>query len=279
MVYSRVDFWGQMVKEDLLMLIELLRKSLPLLGLTLVMASGCVKSTCEADSDCPVGKRCSNSACVPRCRDSSDCANGEVCAQNKCWPMTSSQPDAGLDDGGALACSCLQAPNVCLGDINPLSSTAGTSVCEPGEPPRATLLFFGNVGCSHCQNIFGQLLSIESQLRDEGFDPTLAFVQLKDWSYTGDEVTSTFPKHRGPVLLDTAVANFWDAYGADWYQAKIIDSHGCLSAFFAPPETQNLISDGRLLAAGTLLKDAWISAMGNECHALADAGVGVGSGP
>jgi hypothetical protein len=186
--------------------------------------------------------------------------------------------DGGLDDGSAPACSCLQAPPACLYDINPASTTAGTLVCEPGAPPQATVLFFGNVGCSHCQIIFGNLLLIESQLRSEGFAPMLAFVQLKDYSYTGDQVTSTFPTNKGPVLQDTASEDMWGIYGASWYDVKIIDSHGCLSAFFAERDTQNLISDGEIQAPGKLLKDAWRAAMGTECHAPPDAGADAEAG-
>jgi hypothetical protein len=283
---------------------NILQRLFPMLGLSLVLVSGCIKSVCETKNDCPAGNVCNAGACIKACagddecpsgkfcdrtihlcqtgcRDSSECPSDYACVQNKCWPVKSSVPgaDAGSDeDGGAPVCSCLRAPHACLVDINPASSTVGTSVCEPSDPPRATLMFFGNVGCSHCQSIFGQLLEIESQLRGEGLDPTLAFVQLKDWDCTGAEVTSTFPTHRGPVLQDTEKDKMWDAYGADWYEVKIIDTHGCLSAFFASPETYDLISGGQLKTTGSLLKQAWISAMGNECHVLVDAGVATGSG-
>jgi len=273
----------------------------------LVASLACTKSVCETKNDCPVGNLCSNGACIKACtadtdcpngkfcdqptglcqmgcRSSSDCVNGDECVKNQCRPTTSPAPsadggladggpaDAGQGDGGAPACSCQQAPPACLYDINPASTTAGTLVCEPSASPQATVLFFGNVGCSHCQNIFGNLLLIESQLRSEGFAPMLAFVQLKDYSYTGDQVTSTFPTHKGPVLQDTAGEDMWGSYGANWYDVKIIDSRGCLSAFFAEPDTQNLISDGEIQAPGKLLKDAWRAAMETECHAPPDAG-------
>ena len=284
------------------MLKQILRNLLPMLGLFLVPSPGCTQSVCETKNDCPAGDLCSSGACIgpctadtecpagkfcdrptglcaTGCRSSSDCVNGGVCVQNQCFTMTSpAQPaDGGLDDSGAPACSCLQAPRACRNDINPSSTTAGTLVCEPCAPPRATLLFFGNVGCSHCQVIFGNLLLIESQLRSEGFDPVLVFAQLSDFTYTGDQVTSTFPTHTGPVLQDLADAdaaseNIWTIYGADWYEVKIIDSHGCLSAFFGPGDTQNLISGGQLQASGKLVTEAWRAAMGSECHTLPDAG-------
>jgi hypothetical protein len=306
---------------------KILRKLSPMLGLSLVMLSGCIKSVCESNSDCPSDKRCDKTTnrcapacatdgdclagnfcnlatnlCVAGCRSSSECPSENACVNHECWSVNSSTPqtdggpkdvgpaDGGTEDGGTvngapdaggpLACSCLRAPHACLVDINPASSTAGTSVCEPSDPPRATLLFFGNVGCSHCQSILGQLLEIQSQLRKEGFDPTMAFVQLKTYDYTAktDIVASTFPEHQGPVLQDTDSGNMWDAYKADWYEVKIIDTHGCLSAFFASPETMSMISGGRLLTSGTQVKEAWISAMGNECHALVDAGVAPPSG-
>jgi hypothetical protein len=134
------------------------------------------------------------------------------------------------------------------------------------------VLFFGNIGCSHCWTIFGDLLFIESQLRGEGFDPVLVFVQLKSFTYAGDQVTSTFPTHRGPVLQDTASEDMWGIYGADWYDVKIIDPSGCLSAFFASDVTQSLISGDQLLASGMLLKDAWRAAMGTGCPVRPDAG-------
>lgn len=312
------------------MLSEILRKLTPMLGLSLVLASGCIKSVCENDSDCPSGKFCDRSGanicqpgcryntecltgyvcdtrgekracvracsndgdcpagkfcdkgttlCEPGCRSDADCPSDNTCVKNKCWPVISSLPqaDAGSeDDAGTLVCSCLRAPRACLVDINPSSSTSGATVCEPSDPPRATAMFFGNVGCSHCQNIFSQLLEIESQLRSEGLDATLAFVQLNTWDYTGEQVTSTFPTHRGPVLQDTTSTNLWEVYGADWYEVKIIDTHGCLSAFFAPAETMNLISSGHLTTAGTRMKEAWRSAMSSECHVLPDASVGSG---
>jgi hypothetical protein len=284
------------------MLRQILGKLILMPGLFLLVSPGCTKSVCETKNDCPVGNLCSNGACIKACtadtecpngkfcdrptglcatgcRSSSDCVNGEVCVQNQCWAMTTPSADGGLDDGGALACGCLQAPNACRNDINPASTTAGTLVCQPSAPARATVLFFGNVGCSQCQVIFGNLLLIESQLRSEGFDPVLVFVQLKDFSPTGDQVTSTFPTHTGPVLQDLASEeaasdNIWSIYGALWYDVKIIDSHGCLSAFFARPDTENLISNGQLQTPGTLLKDAWRAAMGSECHAPPDAGAG-----
>jgi Cys-rich repeat protein len=275
-----------------------------MLGLFLVAFSGCAKSVCETKNDCPVGNVCNSGACIKPCtadtdcpngkfcdaptglcatgcRDSSDCPGGGVCAQNQCWATTSpaQSADGGLDDGGSLACRCLQAPRACLEDINPASTTAGTLVCEPGAPARATALFFGNVGCSHCQHIFGNLLLIESELRSEGFDPMLVFAQLATYTHTGEEVASTFPTHTGPVLQDTANEDMWRLYGADWYEVKIIDAHGCLSAFFNPIDTMNLIADGQLQASGTLLKDAWRSAMGGECHPMPDAGADPGVGP
>jgi hypothetical protein len=285
------------------MLRRILRKLIPMLGLSLIMLSGCVKSTCETTSDCPAGNVCSNGACIKACaadgecqsgqfcdrstslcmagcRGNSDCPSEQLCAQNKCWTTNSSvsPTDGGDDDDGGLVCSCLRAPRSCLVDINPASSSAGLSVCEPSDPPRAALLFFGNVGCSHCQAIFGQLLEIESQLRGEGLDPTLAFVQLKDYDTTGAQVAATFPGHRGPVLQDTVSDDMWGAYGADWYEVKVVDMHGCLSAFFAPPDTMGLLSEGRLLTTGILVKDAWRSAMSSECHVLADAGLASGNG-
>jgi hypothetical protein len=283
---------------------QILGKLLPMLGLFLVASPGCTKSVCETKNDCPVGNMCSNGACIKPCtadtdcpsgkfcdrptglcaagcRSSSDCVNGDVCAQNQCWTVTNpaQSADGGDDDGGASVCSCLQAPRACLDDINPASTTAGMLVCEPSAPPRATALFFGNVACSHCQAILGNLLLIEAQLRGEGFDPMLVFVQLKDWTYTGDEVTSTFPTHRGLVLQDTASEDMWGRYGANWYDVKIIDSHGCLSAFFASDDTQNLMSGGQLQAPGKLVKDAWRAAMGTECLALPDAGFPAEVGP
>jgi hypothetical protein len=286
------------------MLREILRKLIPMLGMSLIMVPGCVKSKCETENDCPAGNQCSAGACITGCAADGECPSGEicdlttslcaegcrdnagcpserVCVNNKCWTMNSSVPpeDGGIDDGGALICSCLRAPHSCLIDINPASSSVGASVCEPSDPPRASLLFFGNVGCSHCQGIFGQLLEIESQLRGEGLDPTLTFVQLKDYDTTGAQVTATFPEHRGPVLKDTASDDMWGAYGADWYEVKILDTHGCLSAFFAPPDTMGLLSEGRLLTAGILVKAAWRSAMSSECHVLADAGLASGNAP
>jgi hypothetical protein len=286
------------------MLRPILARLVPMLGLFFLASPACTKSVCETKNDCPVGNLCSNGACIKACtadtdcpsgkfcdrptglcqmgcRDSSDCANGDACVKNQCRTPASPVPsaDGGLDDGSAPACLCLQAPPACLYDINPASTTAGTLACEPGAPPRATALFFGNVGCSHCQTIFGNLLLIESQLRSEGFDPILVFVQLKDWTYTGDQVISTFPTHRGPVLQDTASEDMWGTYGANWYDVKLIDSHGCLSAFFASTETQGLISDGELRSPGRLLKDAWRAAMGRECHAAPDAGLSAEAGP
>lgn len=277
---------------------------LPMSSLMLVAAAGCIKSVCETKNDCPVGNLCSGGACIEPCtadtdcangrfcdrpsglcargcRSSADCSNGGVCVQNQCWTTTSpvEAVDSGQGDGGAPACSCLQAPRACLDDINPASSTAGTMVCEPPASPRGTALFFGNVGCSHCQSIFGNLLVIESELRREGLDPTLVFVQLKTFGYSGDEVAATFPTHTGPLLQDTDREDMWAIYGADWYDVKIIDSHGCLSAFFSSDDTHYLISGGQLLASGKLVKDAWRSAMGSECHAMADAGLTAEVGP
>jgi hypothetical protein len=159
-------------------------------------------------------------------------------------------------------------------DINPASVTAGTLTCEPDSPPRGTALFFGNVGCSHCQGIFNDLLAIQSRLRDQGLDPRLVFVQLKTFAPTGAEVSSTFPSHTGPVLQDTSAEDMWSIYGAEWYDVKIIDMHGCLAAFFAWPDTENLANE-----PGKLLEDAWRSAMGQDCPAIPDAGISGGVGP
>jgi hypothetical protein len=280
----------------------MLRPILPTVALFLVALPACTKSVCETDPDCPVDDVCSSGACIPACkadtdcpdgkfcettnghcqpgcRSSSECANGGECIKHQCWTTTSAAVDGGLDGGGPPACTCLQAPAACLYDINPASGTAGKLVCEPNVPPRASLLFFGNIGCSHCQGIFGNLLVIGAQLRSEGLDPTLVFVQLKDWTYTGAEVTSTFATHNGPVLQDTASEDLWRVYGADWYDVRIIDSRGCLSAFFASGDTQNLMGDGELRESGKLLKDAWRSAMGTECHAPPDAGLADEVGP
>ena len=286
------------------MLTQLVKEHLPMLGVFLVASPGCIKSVCETKNDCPVGNLCSSGVCIKPCtadtdcpngefcdrptglcatgcRTSSDCANGDVCVQNQCWTMTSpAQPvDGGQVDGCTSACSCLQAPRACLEDINPDSPTVGTPVCEPSDPPRATLLFFGNIGCPHCQGIFGNLLLIESQLRGEGFDPMLVFVQLKTFTYTGDQVTLTFPTHEGPVLQDTDSEDMWGVYGADWYDVKIIDSQGCLSFFLAAPDTEDLIAGGELQGSGDLLKDAWRAAMRSECQAMPDGGPADEVGP
>jgi hypothetical protein len=276
---------------------QILKKLLPLVGLLVAVSAGCTNSVCETNNDCPVGNVCvsggacakgctadtecpqgnicdlTSSLCKTGCRSSSDCANGQVCAHNLCFDVSSpaQSMDGGLDDGGALTCSCLQSPRGCLKDINPNSTTVGTLVCEPSTPARAALLFFGNVDCSHCQNIIANLLVIQSQLRGEGLDPLLVFVQLKTFTYSPDHVKATFPTHTGPVLQDTDSDDVWGAYGADWYQVKIIDSHGCLSAFFAPPDTEYLMSGGQLKAPGEQLKDAWRASMGSDCHALSDA--------
>jgi hypothetical protein len=252
-------------------------------GMFLVAFPGCTKSVCETKNDCPADSRCNGGVCVKGCsadtecpdgrfcdmqtglcqagcRTSADCPNEEECVKNQCRPKTG-------------ACTCSQAPAACLYDINPASTTAGKLVCEPGAPPRPALLFFGNLGCSHCQSIFGNLLVIESQLQSEGYDPTLVFVQLMDFTYTGEEVASTFPTHQGPVLQDTSSENMWSTYAAHWYDVRIIDTRGCLSAIFVDPDTQNLLSNGELQATGSLVKDAWRSAMGSECHAPIDAGL------
>jgi hypothetical protein len=272
------------------------RQLLPMLGLFLAAFPGCIKSVCETNSDCPAGNLCSGGACIKACtsdpdcpagrycerttgrcatgcRSSSECTNAELCVQNQCWAVSGPSADGGQGDGGVAACSCLQAPRACLVDINPASTTVETSVCQPGEPPRASALFFGNLGCSHCQVIFGNLLLIESELWSEGFDPMLVFVQLKDFTYAGADVTATFPTHRGPLLQDTASEDMWKSYGADWYDVKIIDAHGCLSAFFTADDTQYLIAGGELQEAGNRLKDAWRAALGSECHGLPDAGL------
>jgi hypothetical protein len=270
--------------------------------LLFVAQPGCIRSVCETKSDCPVGNLCSGGVCIKPCtadidcpsakycdtpsglcalgcRSSSDCASGAACVQNQCWTVTSpaSPADGGSDDGGAAGCSCLRAPRACLKDINPASDSAGSLVCEPGASPYTAALFFGNVGCSHCQHIFGDLLRIQAQLHDEGLTPTLVFVQLASFTPSGNEVASTFPSHTGPVLQDTDSEDMWHTYGADWYQVKIIDSYGCLSAFFTSPDTLNLVSGGQLQATGKLLKDAWRSATTAECHAMNDAGTADGA--
>jgi hypothetical protein len=281
------------------MLRRFLASFLPALGLFLVGFPGCIRSVCETKNDCPVGNLCSSGVCIAPCtadpdcpggkfcdqatglcatgcRSNSDCANGAVCAQNQCWAIsTPAEPaDGGQSGDGASSCSCLQAPRACLKDINPASATAEMLVCEPSSPPRATALFFGNLGCSHCQAIFDNLLFIESRLHNEGLDPLLVFVQLKTYSYTGEEVSATFPTHTGPVLQDTSGDDMWGSYGADWYDVKIIDAHGCLSAFFTETDTQRLASGGQLQPSGKLLEDAWRAAMGAECPAMLDAGAG-----
>jgi hypothetical protein len=272
----------------------------------------CVKA-CVADTDCPSGKFCDKPTglCQLGCRSSSDCVNGEECVKNQCRPTTGPAPSTdggsaggglddggfddgglpgggldgglpggGLDGGGAPVCSCLPAPFACLYDINPASPTTGKLVCEPSVPPRPTVLFFGNLGCSHCQSIFRNLLLIESQLWSEGLGPMLAFVQLKDYTYTAGEVTSILPTHTGPVLQDTGSEDMWGVYDADWYQVKVIDSRGCLSALFSSDDTMNLVgADQELQAAGQRLKDAWRAAMGTECHLLPDAGPADDVGP
>jgi hypothetical protein len=285
-------------------------------GMFLVASPGCTKSVCETKNDCPAGSMCSAGACVEGCsadtecpegrfcdkqmglcqlgcRSNLDCANEDECVRNQCRPKTGPSPstDAGATDAGPGphaepgpdtgpgACICSQAPAACLYDINPASKTEGKLVCEPGAPPRPALLFFGNVGCSHCQSIFGSLLTIESQLQSEGYDPTLVFVQLMDWTYTGEEVASTFPTHKGPVLQDTSSENLWSTYAAEWYDVKIIDTHGCLSAIFGDPDTQNLQFNGELYTVGKLVKEAWRSAMDGACHPPIDAGLSDEVGP
>jgi hypothetical protein len=286
------------------MLREILPKLIPMLGMSLLIISGCVRSNdatkngcqagsvcsagacsegCAADGECPSGefRDRTTGLCAAGCRGNADCPSEQVCVKNKCWIMNSSVPptDGGSDGAEDLGCSCLRAPHSCLVDINPASPSVGASVCEPSDPTRATLLFFGNVGCSHCQAIFDQLLEIQSQLRGEGLDPTLAFVQIKNFDPTGAQVATTFPQHRGPVLKDTASDDMWGAYGADWYEVKILGAHGCLSALFAPPDTMGLYADGRLQTTGILIREAWRSAMSSECHVLADAGVATGNAP
>jgi hypothetical protein len=283
------------------MMRRILARLLLTYGVLLVASAGCTKSVCETKNDCPAGAMCSAGACVQGCsadtecpdktfcdkqtglcqtgcRGDADCADGNECVRNQCRPRTSST-DGGAVEDGAGACTCSQAPVACLYDINPASATVGKLVCEPSSPPRPTLLFFGNVGCSHCQSIFGSLLTIESQLQSEGYDPTLVFVQLMDWTYTPEEVASTFPTHKGPVLQDTSSENLWKTYAAEWYDVKIIDAHGCLSAIFGDPDTQNLQFNGELYSVGKLVKEAWRSAMDGACHAPIDAGLSDEVGP
>ena len=103
------------------MLREILRKLTPMLGISLILGSGCVKSKCETSNDCPAGNKCSAGACIkscaadnecpsgefcnpattlcaPGCRGNTDCPSDHVCVRGECWARNSSVPPS---DGGS----------------------------------------------------------------------------------------------------------------------------------------------------------------------------------
>jgi Cys-rich repeat protein len=98
--------------------------------------AGClVESQCRADYDCPSGQSCNSrsGACYLECSEERDCyvngaSVGKSCSQNKCRYL--------FDERVA-------APDFCLADVNPKSTTHGSSVCLSALKGKVVLLFFG----------------------------------------------------------------------------------------------------------------------------------------
>jgi hypothetical protein len=105
------------------------------LGLVLLEGGCLVDSQCRASYDCPSGETCqlSTGKCYVECNEDKDCtvgglSVGKTCTQNQCRFLFDER---------------VPAPGFCLEDINPKTSTHGTSLCLSALKNKVVLLFFG----------------------------------------------------------------------------------------------------------------------------------------
>ncbi len=131
-----------------------------ILLLTTVVATGCIRSKCYKNRDCPDGQVCNTStgACVvPDCIGDGDCLEGQICQSNVCVPGCTGDDDCGiakvcvaghcvLETSSGSGCECVSAPHLCAPDIHPGSTTFQTELCMGDTSQTAKLLFFGNTG-------------------------------------------------------------------------------------------------------------------------------------
>lgn len=208
----------------------------------------CVVPECISTGSCPQGTVCKDFACVTGCRTSAECAENETCFDERCVEM-------------AGDCECPVAPGFCELDVNPRSPTAGDEICLSKSFPTGALLFFGSVKCSHCRYVYDALLTMQQELKAEGDDPRIVWMQLKDVQVDADDVESALGDQVvEPIIQDTDALELWTAYDADWYDVVLIDSHGCLAAHMGPLTDEQINGD-----LHEDLKGAWRKAMSADC--------------
>lgn len=240
----------------------------PILGilLTLFGVTGCVNSKCFQNADCPEGRICldDGTCTVPECQSNSECSEENVCSSNQCVPGCRTDENC---ETGMLCfnnqcveqseCDCPKAPEFCHPDLNPNSPTFNQTVCLNDSFEQGAALFFGSLGCSHCQVLFEKLVQIQQDLQTEQLHPALVFVQLEDRPVTIEDVGRLMETPSAIVIQDDLESLIWETYQADWYHLVVVDQNGCQAEHLGPlsAEDENWAE----------IPQIWLDAMEAEC--------------
>jgi len=240
--------------------------SLGLVVLAATSAPGCVEGRCTQDRECPVGQFCevATGVCrIPECARHEDCDAGLVCSSHACVAGCRGDGECARDErclglrctpvGGV--CDCALAPTFCATDLNPRSATAGQTLCLDDQP--ATVLVFGNVGCSHCQALLAEVLDLGASV---GTAPPVVFVQLPTLPVDAATVGIQFAGYTVPVVLDTVALNLTGGFAADWYYVMLVDANGCLAGHWGPLEAIEVRGP-----TGAEIGAAWSLALSGGC--------------
>ena len=271
---------------------DLLKRERPAAGSAVFVAmalslavSGCIQSRCYQHKDCPAGNVCLTETgkcvvpectggqpcsegyycqdyfCVKGCLKNTECEAGEKCIEARCMPYSEQ-------------CDCLGAPEFCEQDLNPASQTSGQEVCVSHFSEGGLAIFFGSVKCSHCRNIFDEVIGLKTDLAIKGYDPSLMFMQIQDPQIVSDDITSLMGGVKEPVLNDSEALGVWDAYMADWYHLVFVDRFGCKVAHFGPLEAGFTETE-----VGVEISDAWVQSLTAECTPSTAEPMADGPGP
>jgi len=207
----------------------------------------CFLPECDSTRLCPAGKYCKENTCIQGCLADTECPEGFVCYDARCVPFSSE-------------CNCKSAPEFCLSDLNPGSSTSGQTLCLSSFESTGAVFFFGSVKCTHCRTLLELLGKLEAEVFAAGGKAPLVFVNLLEVQATPNIVAELVPKATQAVIQDSEQLRLWDAWLATSYEVVVVDRFGCNIARFGP------LDPVKLEEQKEEIRKAWQSAGETECQ-------------
>jgi hypothetical protein len=250
-----------------------------LLAASVALSSACVESRCIEHEDCPAGLMCvaATGVCsAPECLSDSSCGRGRICDDYLCVPGCVTNDDCDLprecrDRQCVLVgtgCDCALAGEFCLTQINPDAPSPGAELCIPTADHTARLLFFGSVACSHCRDIYASLLARRDDLRAEGLDARILWMQWKDYPVEPSDIVLFLGENDVEVVADDEATDAWGRMGVfEFYHVIVVDTFGCTAGHWGPVTPAEI--DGTL---GDDMTDAWRNALEGDCPDPVDPG-------